>query len=102
MSTLGIAEKLRTVATTQDVIDQTAGSHLLLNITTVDGAGSGLDSDLLDGHDSTYFAPVDSPSLTGTPTAPTATAGTSTTQLATTEFVTAAIASLNSLIYAGL
>jgi hypothetical protein len=34
-------------------------------------------------------APLASPALTGTPTAPTATAGTSTTQLATTAFVTA-------------
>jgi hypothetical protein len=39
---------------------------------------------------STKFAPVASPVLTGTPTAPTAAAGTNTTQLATTEFVTAA------------
>jgi hypothetical protein len=37
-------------------------------------------------------APIDSPSFTGTPTAPTATAGTNTTQVATTAFVTAAIA----------
>jgi len=36
-------------------------------------------------------APLASPALTGTPTAPTATAGTNTTQLATTAFVTAAI-----------
>ena len=36
-------------------------------------------------------ADINSPSLTGTPTAPTATAGTSTTQLATTAFVTAAL-----------
>ena len=33
------------------------------------------------------YAPLASPALTGTPTAPTATAGTSTTQLATTAFV---------------
>lgn len=39
-------------------------------------------------------APLDSPALTGTPTAPTALAGTSTTQLATTAFVQAAIAAL--------
>lgn len=37
------------------------------------------------------FAPLASPALTGTPTAPTAGAGTSTTQVATTQFVTAAI-----------
>lgn len=36
-------------------------------------------------------ADINSPSLTGTPTAPTATAGTNTTQLATTAFVTAAL-----------
>jgi hypothetical protein len=36
-------------------------------------------------------ADINSPNLTGTPTAPTATAGTATTQLATTAFVTAAL-----------
>lgn len=36
-------------------------------------------------------APLASPALTGTPTAPTATAGTDTTQIATTEFVTDAV-----------
>lgn len=42
----------------------------------------------------TGYAPLDSPALTGTPTAPTATAGTNTTQLATTAFVRAEVASL--------
>lgn len=37
-------------------------------------------------------APSASPSLTGTPTAPTAAPGTNTTQIATTAFVTAAVA----------
>ena len=37
-------------------------------------------------------APLASPALTGTPTAPTAASGTNTTQIATTEFVTAAVA----------
>ena len=36
-------------------------------------------------------ADIASPTLTGTPTAPTATAGTSTTQIATTAFVTTAV-----------
>jgi hypothetical protein len=40
----------------------------------------------------TGAAPLASPALTGTPTAPTATAGTNTTQVATTAFVTAAVA----------
>lgn len=39
-------------------------------------------------------APLASPALTGTPTAPTAAPGTNTTQLATTEFVAAGLASL--------
>lgn len=39
----------------------------------------------------TSRAPLASPNLTGTPTAPTATAGTNTTQIATTAFVTAAV-----------
>ena len=36
-------------------------------------------------------APLDSPGLTGTPTAPTATAGANTTQVATTQFVSTAV-----------
>ena len=39
-------------------------------------------------------APLASPALTGTPTAPTAAAGTNTTQIATTAFVTSAISAL--------
>ena len=37
--------------------------------------------------DSTSYASLASPALTGTPTAPTATSGTNTTQVATTAFV---------------
>lgn len=55
-----------------------------------DGAGSGLDADLLDGQQGAYYAPEASPTFTGVPAAPTATAGTNTTQLATTAFVQAA------------
>ena len=44
----------------------------------------------LDGN-TALKAAINSPTLTGTPSAPTATAGTSTTQLATTEFVTTAV-----------
>lgn len=43
-------------------------------------------------------APLVSPALTGTPTAPTASPGTNTTQLATTAFVAAAIAALGGLV----
>jgi hypothetical protein len=41
-------------------------------------------------------APLASPALTGTPTAPTATAGTNTTQLATTAFVASAVSTADS------
>ena len=44
----------------------------------------------------TSRAPLASPALTGTPTAPTAAAGTNTTQLATTAFVAAAIVAIRS------
>lgn len=43
----------------------------------------------------TNVAPVASPALTGTPTAPTATAGTNTTQIATTAFVSTAVAAIS-------
>ena len=113
--------------------DQTA-SEILTAIKTVDGTGSGLDADLLDGQQGSYYlntsttfggdvsgtynaivvaddshnhiisnvdglqaaldlkAPLASPALTGTPTAPTASSGTNTTQVATTAFVASAIA----------
>ncbi|TXN43598.1 hypothetical protein FV233_18035 [Methylobacterium sp. WL7] len=46
------------------------------------------------------LAPLSSPALTGTPTAPTAAAGTNTTQLATTSFVGAAVAAIPAVQYA--
>lgn len=42
------------------------------------------------------YAPLTSPSLTGTPTAPTASGGTNTAQIATTAFVQAAVSSVSS------
>jgi hypothetical protein len=64
-------------------------ADLLAALVTVDGAGSALDADLLDGQQGAFYAPVASPAFTGTPTAPTPAPGTSTTQIATTAFVTA-------------
>ena len=52
-----------------------------------------LNADLLDGQHGSYYAPIASPTFTGTPTAPTASAGTNTTQIATTAYVTTAVAS---------
>jgi hypothetical protein len=102
------------------------GAQILAKLAPVDGAGSGLDADLLDGEhaaslhawanltgkpatfpptlpiaesdvtnlvpDLAAKAPLASPSLTGTPLAPTAAANTNTTQIATTAFVEAATA----------
>lgn len=50
-----------------------------------DGGGKEID---------TTYAPLSSPALTGTPTAPTAAEGTNTTQIATTAFVTAAVSAV--------
>ena len=50
-----------------------------------DGEGNQID---------TTYAPLNSPALTGTPTAPTASAGTNNTQIATTEFVATAISGI--------
>ena len=47
--------------------------------------------DILRAANLAQYAPLASPALTGTPTAPTAAAGTNTTQIATTEFVTTAV-----------
>ena len=50
-----------------------------------------IDSKLASSTASSTYAPLASPALTGTPTAPTATAGTNTTQVATTAFVKTAV-----------
>ena len=44
------------------------------------------------------YAPLDSPALTGTPTAPTAVSGTDTTQIATTAFVQTKVSDINSTV----
>lgn len=46
----------------------------------------------------TQYAPKDSPTLTGTPKAPTAPAGTNTTQIASTAFVQAVVTALNNAL----
>lgn len=63
------------------VIADDSHNHIIGN---VDGLQSALDAK----------APLSSPALTGTPTAPTASFGTNTTQLATTAFVQAALSAL--------
>lgn len=44
-----------------------SASDVLSKLVTVDGAASGLDADLLDGQHGAYYAPVASPTFTGTP-----------------------------------
>jgi hypothetical protein len=70
-------------------------SELLAKIKTVDGSGSGLDADTLDGLDSLYFAPIASPVFTGDPKAPTPAPGDSDTSIATTAFVSTSVGSIN-------
>lgn len=64
---------------------------ILNALLTVDGDSSGLDADMLDGHHSTFFAPINSPALTGSPTAPTVSLGTVGNQLATTQYVASSV-----------
>jgi len=90
---------LTATATELNVLDGITSTTAELNIldgatltTTelnyVDGVTSSIQTQLNDK------APLASPALTGTPTAPTATAGTNTTQVATTAFVSTAVSNL--------
>lgn len=62
---------LITSASTNHIISYNAASGLWLNknildaIKEVDGSGSGVDADLLDGYNSDYFAPIASATFTG-------------------------------------
>ena len=82
-------------------------ADVLAKLLTVDGAGSGLDADKLDGQQGSYYAvktttnnaldlkaPLASPKLSGTPTAPTASNSSNSTQIATTAFVHAVVSAL--------
>jgi hypothetical protein len=90
---------LSATATELNVLDGITSSTAELNIldgvtatTTelnyVDGVTSAIQTQL------NAKAPLESPALTGTPTAPTATAGTNTTQVATTAFVSTAVSNI--------
>jgi hypothetical protein len=45
-----------------------SASEILTALLTVDGSGSNLDADTLDGYNASYFAPISSPAITGTAT----------------------------------
>ena len=68
----------------------TGGTYRSLTVDAYGRATAGTNPTTLAGYGITDAAPIASPALTGTPTAPTAAAGTNTTQLATTAFVQAA------------
>ena len=68
--------------------------------TSFSGLMSAADKTKLDGLTTTY-APLASPALTGTPTAPTAADGTNTTQIATTAFVQSAFKANDAMIFKG-
>ncbi len=103
-----IADNTITFAKIQDISTMTvvgrtsAGSGDPESVQILDQDGLGSDSDTALATQQSIKAYVDnagalkanlaSPTLTGTPAAPTATAGTNTTQLATTAFVTTAVA----------
>ena len=71
--------------------DQTA-SEILALLLSVDGSGSGLDADTVDGIHASALAPIFSPALTGTPTAPTQLQSDDSTKISTTAYVRTAIA----------
>lgn len=92
-----------------DLLDGQEGTYYLNTATTFSGDISGTYNTIVVADDSHNHiidnvdglqaalnakAPLASPALTGTPTAPTATAGTNTTQIATTAFVSTAVANI--------
>ena len=81
---LNILDGVTSTAAELNILDGVTATTSELNY--VDGVTSNIQTQF------TAKANLDSPALTGTPTAPTATAGTDTTQIATTAFVKAEIA----------
>lgn len=65
----------------------TAGAYTKVTVDAKGRVTAGSNPTTLAGYGITDAAPANSPTFTGTPTAPTAPAGTSTTQIATTEYV---------------
>ena len=74
----------------------TAGTYKSVTVDAKGRVTGGTNPTTLSGYGITDAAPLASPALTGTPTAPTAAVNTNTTQLATTAFVIAQIAAAGS------
>ena len=64
-------------------------ADVLAKLLTVDGIGSGLDADLFDGQNSSFFAPVNNPQFTGVPLAPNPPTNNDSPTVATTAYVQA-------------
>ncbi len=92
-SSTGVLSATDTVTT----VTVTGEGNAITNITDSNGALTATKGSTFSlsnhTHDNVY-APLASPTFTGTPTAPTADAGTNTTQIATTAFVNTAVSSL--------
>ena len=87
---LNILDGVTATATELNLIDGVTATTAEINY--VDGVTSSIQTQM------DTKAPLASPTLTGTPLAPTATAGTNTTQVATTAFVTSAVTSEDTLV----
>jgi hypothetical protein len=85
-SELNILDGVTATASELNLLDGVTATTAELNY--VDGVTSSIQNQLDDK------APLESPALTGTPTAPTAAAGTNSTQVATTAYADAAVAAL--------
>lgn len=70
-----------------------------ITATNFNGTASKATADASGNNIINTYAPLASPTFTGTPTAPTASAGTNTTQIATTQFVTTAISGISGGMY---
>ena len=82
------------VTSSQAPVQSVNGATGVVTITNITGNAATATKATQDGNGSTItstYAKLASPTLTGTPKAPTATAGTNTTQIATTAFVTTAV-----------
>lgn len=82
------------ITSSQAPVQSVNGATGVVTITNITGNAATATKATQDGNGSTItstYAKLASPTLTGTPKAPTATAGTNTTQIATTAFVTTAV-----------
>lgn len=82
------------IATTAFVLGQAGSTAPVMNGTAAAGSATQFSRQDHVHPTDTSRAPLASPALTGTPTAPTAAAGANTTQIATTAFVSSAVSAL--------